>query len=125
MYGTLRSDGAAFVRIARHVTSISAAVLDDHALHGHGLPYPFAVEDHGWRVVGEVMTVAPGSWASLSARLDEYEGDEYERVLVDVQVAGESTPAHVYRARHGLSFAPETRIASGDWMDRDSESGRP
>ena len=64
------------------------------------------------RVVGEIYRLH-NAVAMLSS-LDEYEGAEYERVMVDAQLAsGETTRAWVYLYR--LPVDEAKRIKSGDF----------
>jgi gamma-glutamylcyclotransferase (GGCT)/AIG2-like uncharacterized protein YtfP len=86
------------------------ARLADHARHPvQGQEYPGLQPAPGAEVAGRLYLDVPESaWA----RLDAFEGPEYERVSVAVRLEdGRQLDAFVYR------FRPEfhTRLASGDW----------
>lgn len=86
------------------------ASLADHARHPvHGQDYPGLRPAPGGLVPGRLYRdVDAAAWA----RLDAFEGDEYERVRVDVRLAGgATTSAWVYRFR--AEFA--ARLLPGDW----------
>lgn len=86
------------------------ASLAGHARHPvHGQDYPGLRPAPGGIVPGRLYRdVDAQAWA----RLDAFEGAEYERVRVDVQLAcGAAAPAWVYRFR--AEFA--ARLLPGDW----------
>ncbi|NCT82532.1 MAG: gamma-glutamylcyclotransferase [Comamonadaceae bacterium] len=86
------------------------ASLAEHARHPvAGQDYPGLRPAPGGLVAGRLYRdVDAAAWA----RLDAFEGQEYERVRVDVSLAGGATaPAWVYRFR--AEFA--TRLLPGDW----------
>lgn len=114
VYGTLRSDGAAHAAIlGDRVRDVDPASMPGYDLYGTGLPYPYVREGAG-RVHGELLMLEGGD-AVLRA-LDEYEGTQYRRVRVEVDVAGTGRRAWTYVARPEIELSPDTRIPSGDWL---------
>lgn len=103
---------------------LSGAVLYD------GPGYPYAVEERGGVVHGELVTVLPQDYEELLADLDRLEeytpGDPrnlYERVERDVHRDGDgpSVRAWVYVAAPAVAARLRARgrlIGSGDWRLR-------
>jgi len=86
------------------------ATLADHRRHPvQGQDYPGLLAAPGGRVDGRLYRqVDAPAWA----RLDAFEGDEYERVPVSVALAdGTVLPAQVYRFRAAFVH----RLLPGDW----------
>jgi gamma-glutamylcyclotransferase (GGCT)/AIG2-like uncharacterized protein YtfP len=86
------------------------AVLAGHRRHPvHGQDYPGLRPAAGHQVAGRLyLDVDAAAWA----RLDAFEGEEYERVEVQVRLAdGRAVAAQVYRFR--AAFAQ--RLLPGDW----------
>lgn len=86
------------------------ASLAGHARHPvRGQDYPGLRPADAGLVPGRLYReVDAAAWA----RLDAFEGDEYERVLVDVTLAGGAVvPAWVYRFRAEVAG----RLLPGDW----------
>ncbi|MDR7269972.1 gamma-glutamylcyclotransferase (GGCT)/AIG2-like uncharacterized protein YtfP [Pelomonas saccharophila] len=86
------------------------ASLVGHARHPvRGQDYPGLQESPGSRVPGRLyLDVTQDAWA----RLDAFEGEEYERADIVVTLAdGGTLPAQVYRFR--TAFAD--RLLPGDW----------
>lgn len=84
-------------------------VLPGHVRHPVvGEDYPGLVEAAEGSVTGVLYR---GLDAAALARLDVFEGEQYERVEVLVEFAGARVPAWVYR------FRPEWRhlLLPGDW----------
>jgi len=116
VYGTLRSGGP---RAADRERLMQGAVfVDDAAFPGRLYRigwYPGAVRgtETGARVHGEVYRM--GDPRAALARLDDYEGDEYTREVVTVDLAGGGMlDAWVYLyARPTGALQP---IASGDFL---------
>ena len=97
-------------RVCGHEFASEPASLADHRRHPvRGQDYPGLRTAPGGRVPGSLyLDVTPAAWA----RLDAFEGEEYERVDVVVTLAdGRSLPAQVYRFR--AAFAD--RLLPGDW----------
>lgn len=114
VYGSLLPGGEAFeTYLAHDVRAVVPAVLPDHALHGRGLPYPFATPESGCRVVGVVVEVATPE--EVLGRLDEYEGDEYVRRRVRVLVDGRPMAVWTYLAAPEVPLGPSTLLPSGEW----------
>ena len=108
-YGTLMFP-AVVRRLARRTLPMRPATLPGYArcaLRGAG--YPGITPDSGGVVTGVLVG---GISRALLARLDRWEGAEYERRLVRVETArGGSALAHVY------ALAPRTlpRVLAKDW----------
>ena len=86
------------------------ASLAGHARHPvRGQDYPGLRAAPGGLVPGRLyLDVTPEAWA----RLDAFEGEEYERVEVAVTLAdGRTQAAQVYRFRPGFA----DRLLPGDW----------
>ncbi|MFG6415972.1 gamma-glutamylcyclotransferase family protein [Roseateles sp. DC23W] len=93
----------------REFASEPASLADHHRHPVRGQDYPGLQAARGGLVAGRLYRdVDPAAWA----RLDAFEGEEYERVPVSVMLAdGTALPAQVYR------FRPEfaARLLPGDW----------
>lgn len=109
--------GGAFERLlADAAIDVRDGVLDDHALFGWGLPYPFVRPEAGHQVVGDVVEIDPDRIDEVLRAVDEYEGADYRRVVVEVDADGESVTAFVYLADHSIELEDHNRVESGDWM---------
>lgn len=117
VYGSLRPLGGAFDRLlADAAVSVHEAELEDHALYGWGLPYPFVAPEAGSRVVGSVVEIDPRRLEEVLAAIDEYEGGEYRRVEVDVDLTGQRVRTFVYVAGADVELSEDNKVQSGDWM---------
>lgn len=117
VYGSLRRMGGAFERLlADAALDVREAILDDHALFGWGLPYPFVRPESGSRVVGDVVEIDPQRIEEVLQAVDEYEGADYRRVVVEVDAEGETITAYVYLAEQSVELEERNRVESGDWM---------
>ena len=107
-------------RVCGHEFASEPASLADHRRHPvQGEDYPGLRPAAGGLVPGRLyMGVDEAAWA----RLDAFEGAEYERVGVVVALAdGRTLPAQVYRFRD--AFVP--RLLPGDWdADAFAREGR-
>lgn len=113
VYGTLMSDQRAFHLLADAVTRSARAALTDADLHVVSW-YPLAVPGTGM-VHGEVHRLDHQAYAAVLARLDEYEGDEYVRLVRPVQLpTGEQVDAWVYLGDPTPAQALP-RLEHGDW----------
>lgn len=129
VYGTLRPgepNHDLFLRgrtLAEEPARLTGAVLYD------GPGYPYAVEEPGGTVRGELVTARPEAYEELLAALDRLEeyvpGDPrnlYERLARDVvRTAGGTVRAWVYLAAPRVAArlrATGTRITDGDWLSR-------
>ena len=75
------------------------------------------------RVVGDAFALDPARAAEVLARLDEYEGAQYERREVEAALdTGEAVRCWAYLYVGGLEGC--ARIASGDWLAFQAETGR-
>jgi gamma-glutamylcyclotransferase (GGCT)/AIG2-like uncharacterized protein YtfP len=109
--------GGAFERLLESASlSVSPAMLYEHALYGWGLPYPFVRSEAGHRVVGDLIELDPALLADVLRAVDEYEGPEYQRVVLDIDADGQRVSAIVYLADPTVELAEDNRVPSGDWM---------
>ncbi|GAA3235349.1 gamma-glutamylcyclotransferase [Streptomyces sp. XM83C] len=130
VYGTLRPgqrNHDAFLR-GRIRTERPARLMDAVLYDGPG--YPYAVEEPGGTVHGDLVTAHPDVHGELLAELDRLEEctpggdprDLYARVRREVVLDdGQRTPAWVYLAAPAVEArlrAHGRRIESGDWTDR-------
>jgi len=142
VYGTLMHDGRAFHLFAAHSLLYATAQLPDALLYASPNGYPIAVDCRTTAqhpiatVLGELHWLRPESNEHLLRRLDQYEGDEYTRLLrpveliappMQIDVEGRQGPpayfpnastrsitAWVYlgAASYAARYPP---IVSGDW----------
>ena len=87
-----------------------SATLDGYCRHPViGAEYPGMVARAGHQVCGELyLDLPPAAWP----RLDRFEGEEYERRIVEVALAdGKLQPAWTYIFRAELA----ARLGEGDW----------
>ncbi|MFG6460371.1 gamma-glutamylcyclotransferase family protein [Roseateles sp. DXS20W] len=107
-------------RVCGHEVAGEPASLAGHRRHPvRGQDYPGLRPAAGATVPGVLYRdVTEAAWA----RLDVFEGEEYERVDVVVALAdGRTLPAQVYRFRD--AFSP--RLLPGDWdADAFAREGR-
>ena len=109
--------GGAFERLlAEAAIDVQDGVLDDHALFGWGLAYPFVRPEAGRRVIGDVVEIDPDRIDEVLRAVDDYEGDDYRRVIVEVDADGETVTAFVYLAEASVDLDERNRVESGDWM---------
>lgn len=97
-------------RVVGAPVSAEPAWLDGHARHPvRGEDYPGLQAAPGQRVEGRLYRdLGDAAWP----RLDAFEGAEYERMVVQVEVAGgRREAAWVYRFRGD----PAARLLPGDW----------
>jgi gamma-glutamylcyclotransferase (GGCT)/AIG2-like uncharacterized protein YtfP len=122
VYGSLR----------RHYQHPMASLLLQHARHLGPATVPGLLYLVSWYpglvpagnsgpgaplVSGDLFQLKPESAQDLLERLDAYEGDEYERLKLDVTLrsSGETLPAWAY----AMTVNPSSlqRIASGDFLE--------
>ena len=97
-------------RVCGHDFASEPALLAGHRRQPvRGQDYPGLRAAPGGQVPGRLyLDVTPDAWA----RLDAFEGEEYERADVIVSLAdGRSLPAQVYRFRDAFA----DRLLPGDW----------
>jgi gamma-glutamylcyclotransferase (GGCT)/AIG2-like uncharacterized protein YtfP len=84
VYGTLVPGGEAWPRLERWSTGVAQADAVPGHLYDTGRGYPAATfdSDAGGLVHGVVVALDPGRADEAIARLDRYEGPEYERIEV-------------------------------------------
>jgi nicotinate-nucleotide--dimethylbenzimidazole phosphoribosyltransferase len=114
VYGSLRSVHPAHARVSPYVADIAPATAAGRlALLGGG--YPGLVDDISARVTGELLTLRDLD-AALAA-LDDYEGDEYRRVLRAVTLAdGNPRLAWCYVATAAALADGSEPIPGDDWL---------
>ncbi|GGV57966.1 gamma-glutamylcyclotransferase family protein [Streptomyces griseoloalbus] len=130
VYGTLRPGGTNHDRFLRGRTLREEPGRLTGAVLYEGPGYPYAVEEAGGAVGGELVTARPEAYADLLAALDRLEeyvpGDPrnlYERVARDVvrDADGTAVRAWVYLAAPAVAArlrARGVRIEDGVWRVR-------
>ncbi|MGA5870493.1 divalent cation tolerance protein CutA [Streptomyces cinereoruber] len=119
VYGTLRPGAYNHDRfLAGRIGAEADAVMDGAVLYD-GPGYPYVVPAAKGRVVGTLLTPAPGSYGELFGLLDRLELPVgYERVAKEVvrERDGARVLAWVFLAAPDAPLGPV--IESGDWFDR-------
>ncbi|MFJ3493052.1 gamma-glutamylcyclotransferase family protein [Streptomyces sp. NPDC086091] len=127
VYGTLRPGEVNHDLLLRGRTRSEVPARLTGAVLYDGPGYPYAVEEPGGTVTGELVTALPGAYRALLAELDVLEeyrpGDPrnlYERVARDVLPLGAGAPvrAWVYVAAAEVAARLRTEgrlIAGGEW----------
>ncbi|MFJ4470964.1 gamma-glutamylcyclotransferase family protein [Streptomyces sp. NPDC089424] len=130
VYGTLRPGEPHHDTFLRGRTRTEEAARLTGAVLYEGPGYPYAVEESGAVVTGELITPLPDAYGELLAALDRLEeyapGDArnlYERVARDVvrDTDGATLRAWVYVAAPAVAArlrAGGERIEGGDWRAR-------
>ncbi|GJF20013.1 MULTISPECIES: gamma-glutamylcyclotransferase family protein [Streptomyces] len=130
VYGTLRPGGPHHARFLSGRTRAEEPARLTGATLYSGPGYPYAVEDDGGVVRGDLVTPSPEAYDDLLAALDRLEeyvpGDPrnlYDRVARDVvrDADGTSVRAWVYVAAPAVAARLRARgvlIESGDWWAR-------
>lgn len=119
VYGTLRKDvrNSKFRMLAQkanEVTFVGHARVQGRLFHLGGYPGLVLSNDPGAWVRGEVSSLADPN--ETLSRLDDYEGQEFERVETDVVLdSGLQDKAWVYIYKG--SIAGRQEIASGDYSE--------
>lgn len=114
VYGTLRSAHAAHARVRAHVVDAAPATVRGRV---YALPdgYPGMLDDARGVVVGELLRLRDVE-AALAA-LDEYEGDEYQRVIRPAILAGgDALQAWCYVLVDAAIARRGVLVDSGDWL---------
>lgn len=125
VYGTLARGGTRHALVAHHREAHDARMRGRlYDLHSG---YPAAVDsgDAADAIHGDLLVF--DALAPSLEMLDEYEGDQYRRVLRNVTAAGRIYEAYVYLARDERELLDRgaTRIPSGRWNRSLDFSGRP
>lgn len=112
VYGSLRAGDVAHDVIAPYTTASEPATARGAMV---ALPdgYPGVTAGGDGTIVGEVVELH--DLASAWRDLDAYEGEEFERVLVDVTTAAGRVWAWMYVLATASLAATGTPIAHGDW----------
>ncbi|MFF9620407.1 gamma-glutamylcyclotransferase family protein [Streptomyces griseosporeus] len=131
VYGTLRPGEPNHDAFLRGRTRTEEPALLPGAVLYDGPGYPYAVEEPGGTVHGELVTAAPEAYDELLTALDRLEEctpggdprDLYARVRREVVRAGDGTrvTAWVYVAAPAVASrlrAHGTPIEGGDWAAR-------
>jgi gamma-glutamylcyclotransferase (GGCT)/AIG2-like uncharacterized protein YtfP len=130
VYGTLRPGEPNHDHFLRGRTRSEQPARLTGAVLYDGPGYPYAVEEVGGVVYGEVVTALPQAYDELLAALDELEecvaGDPrslYERVARPVTLGADegAVNAWVYVAAPAVAArlrARGRRIEGGNWLDR-------
>lgn len=124
-YGTLRTGQAARSLISGHIRESEPAVLQGR-LYAFDDGYPGVLLDHGnggdgSRVVGEVVVLS--DLPAAFALLDAYEGDDFQRVRTEAELADGgrvSTWCYVL-ASDALADEGEL-VPGGDWVSYDRDA---
>ncbi|MCB0044447.1 MAG: gamma-glutamylcyclotransferase [Caldilineaceae bacterium] len=120
VYGTLRPGQRAFPRYADAVLRTRPGILANAALYDAGR-YPIAAPASDAAVRGEIVWLATADYAAVLQDLDEYEGDEYARVIRTVRsAAGKAIDCWVYLGDAAYA-ARYPRIPGDDWIRRNKE----
>jgi gamma-glutamylcyclotransferase (GGCT)/AIG2-like uncharacterized protein YtfP len=116
VYGTLRPGQAAWALVAGHVVrSVPGTVRG--AMYAFPLGYPGLVDGDG-TVQGELLWLADLD-AALPL-LDDYEGDDFARVVRAVELADGSRVTawcYVLSDPSSVSVAGAIEVPGGDWID--------
>ena len=138
VYGTLRPGQTNYGLVRSAVIARTLARLDNHSLRADACAsYPYAVEDRGHSVVGDLLELKPGTEEAVLRRLDALEGyrpdatdpekSHYLRVRRTVTTtsgdddrgaAGPVIEAWVYLAGPAVSPGQQPLVPSGDWTVR-------
>jgi gamma-glutamylcyclotransferase (GGCT)/AIG2-like uncharacterized protein YtfP len=116
VYGTLRRDSNnKFARLLEsQARFLGFASMPGRLLDLGRFPGAVASEQAGEKVYGEIYHLDGAE--KLLPVLDEYEGPEFERVIVEAYIeSGDKRKAWVYLYRGPRTG---TWIASGDWLRR-------
>lgn len=113
VYGTLRRGESAEDLVARAVTRRAPARAKGRLL-AIGAPYPAAVfsPEAAEHVDGELMWLAPGSYAATLDRVDEYENVPFlfRRIAITVESEGAAVEAWAYTYTHAShEILPQAR----------------
>ncbi len=114
VYGTLLSRHFAHRLISLAVAGSAQGRLPGVRLHDLG-SYPMAVEGAG-EVHGEVHWLRPDLLAATLERLDEYEGREYRRLLLPIDLGDRQVEAWAYLGSQSVA-ARFPVIPTGRWDD--------
>ncbi len=117
VYGTLMPGEPAYGRVAAAVVQAAPGRLHGAILYAVGW-YPMAVPGQGV-VHGEILWLQEAAFARVLQELDEYEGDEYDRVVRPVQMGESEMPVEcwVYLGDTHAARAYR-RVADGNWRNR-------
>jgi gamma-glutamylcyclotransferase (GGCT)/AIG2-like uncharacterized protein YtfP len=114
VYGTFRSGQPARAMIANHVKDAAAATMTG-LLYALAEGYPGMLPSDDQQVIGELLELT--DLAAALALLDAYEGDAYERVLRQAQLAsGEQVWAWCYMLLDPAHGRRGELIPHGDWL---------
>jgi gamma-glutamylcyclotransferase (GGCT)/AIG2-like uncharacterized protein YtfP len=122
VYATLREGQTARSLIANYIARHAPASAVGE-LYAFPMGYPGFVETAGpGRVIGEVLWLT--ELAAAFGLLDAYEGADFARVLIQVQLdGGERVWAWIYALSDPDAIRHGSRIAHGDWARYCAELG--
>jgi gamma-glutamylcyclotransferase (GGCT)/AIG2-like uncharacterized protein YtfP len=112
VYGTLRTGQRAHGLLAPHVRASEPAWCRG-TMYGFATGYPGVVLAGSTRIVGEVVGLTDPAAAFVA--LDAYEGDEFARVVAEVEVMGGVRRAWIYVLSDPALTQLGSLIDSGDW----------
>ncbi len=120
VYGTMRQGQTARSLVAASVTRCAGAFTGG-LIYAFPMGYPGYIEGPG-RVVGEVLWLS--DLAATFGLLDAYEGEDFVRVIRQVQTeTGEELWAWIYALADPEAVKLGTPIADGDWVRYRTELG--
>lgn len=124
VYGTLRSEQRGGQVFDGALEQRAPAELPGHQLYQAGLPYVAEVGPLDSSVIGEILTIAPGQYSDMMARIDRIEGfrpgqaqvNHYNREarMVTAPDCGQKL-AWVYHGGQGFSYNDDRLVPGGDW----------
>jgi gamma-glutamylcyclotransferase (GGCT)/AIG2-like uncharacterized protein YtfP len=119
VYGTLRRGARMHALLAGAARPLGPATFRGRLYHLGGYPGAVASPDSGDVVRGELYALDGRDADRLLARLDRYEGPDFERVRAEVRSDG-PVSSWIYLVRTSVEGRP--RIVSGDYLGEDDVS---
>jgi gamma-glutamylcyclotransferase (GGCT)/AIG2-like uncharacterized protein YtfP len=115
VYGTMRTGQTARSLVANSVTRTERATTSGK-IYAFPMGYPgFSEGDGSGTVVGEVLWLT--ELAATFGLLDAYEGEDFARVITQVQLAsGEDVWTWIYTLADPTAVRFGTLIEDGDWV---------
>jgi gamma-glutamylcyclotransferase (GGCT)/AIG2-like uncharacterized protein YtfP len=121
VYGTLRTGEAAAALAAPHVRRAQPATVTGK-IYAFSMGYPGLVASDAGSVRGEVLWLADP--AAALRELDEYEGEDFARVLCAAELeGGAQVTAWCYVLTDPTSIIDAELILDGDWVRYRAASG--
>jgi len=113
VYGTLRA-GQSARRMIEHHVSASEPARCRGTMYGFAAGYPGVILDGDTVIVGELVHL--DDLAAALPLLDGYEGEDFTRILTEVEAGTGLERAWIYVLSDPALAASGTIIASGDWV---------